>query len=158
VNTEIVTPMTRVMATKFMTRLMGSYPAPSLDDPKTYAAELVLMFIRYPEWVGEQAVVVARQTCPKFVPSVAEVEAACEAVFSQTRIAMTYAQQWDARSAEQLEERAAIEAEEVAEPPEQRAVVADRIRRELAETFKPVPVPTVVKQAVRWPWQDEDEA
>ena len=90
-------------------------------------AELVVLFLKYPQWVGEQAIVDAKRASPQFVPSVPLVEKAAEEAFGQTRTAVTYGEEWDRRSRRQLEERAAIAQADKAEDPEYRRQVIARL-------------------------------
>ena len=129
-------PMTREKATTLAARLLGSYPSLNVHDPKIYMTELTLMLLKYPPSIGEQAIIEARRKSPQFIPSVPQVEEACEALFKDTRSAITWAQAWDKRSIEQLAERAQIEQAEREESPEYRRQVVDRIIRELAEAKK----------------------
>lgn len=133
VSTHILKPMTRDTAALLTTRLLGSYPSLNLHDPETFMAELVAVFVKYPQWVGEQAVVDAKRESPQYVPSVPLVERSCEQAVGQTREAVTYAQNWEHQSRLQLEERRRIEEpEESAEY--RRDVVARVWPRGLAET------------------------
>ena len=91
-------------------RLLGSYPSVKLHDPQIYMTELMALFVRYPAWVGEQGIVGAKKESPKFIPAVPEVEKACERAFGEIRWRATYADEWNARSKVQLEERAQFQA------------------------------------------------
>ena len=90
-------------------------------------AELVVLFLKYPQWVGEKAIVEAKRASPQFVPSVPLVEKAAEEAFGQIRQATTYGDNWDERSRRQLQERAVIEQANKEEDPEQRRVVLARL-------------------------------
>lgn len=145
VSTHVLEPMTKDRAATLVTRLLGSYASLNLHDPETYMAELVVLFLKYPQWVGEQAIVDAKRASPQFVPSVPLVEQAAEEAFGQTRHALTYGEEWDERSRRQLQERAAIERAEKEEDPEYRRQVIARLwpralekkdEREITETKK----------------------
>lgn len=87
--------------------------------------ELVMLFLRYPAWAGEQAVTAAKRESPQFVPSVPQVELACEEAVKSTRNFVETQQVRDLRTRRQLEERAEIERQNELETPEhRRAVVA----------------------------------
>lgn len=110
-----------------VTRLLGSYPSLNLHDPETYMAELVVLFLKYPQWVVERAIAEATRESPQFVPSVPLVEKWADEVFGQTRHSLTYGDEWDERSRRQLRERAAIEAANKEENPEYRRQVIARL-------------------------------
>jgi hypothetical protein len=86
-------------------RLMGLYPFLTAHDPKTYAAAMVEVLMKYPPSIGEQAIMKAAKASPDRLPSVPGLMVACEDLFADTRDAITYAQQWDLRSKQQLQER-----------------------------------------------------
>lgn len=90
-------------------------------------AELVALFVKYPQWVGEQAVIEAKRESPIYVPSVPLVERECEKAVGQTRQALTYAQNWERQSQLQLEERRQIETAEKEESLEYRREVVARV-------------------------------
>ncbi len=127
VSTHTLKPMNRETATLLATRLLGSYPSLNLHDPETFMTELVVAFLKYPQWVGEQAVVDAKRASPIYVPSVPLVEKSCEDAIVQTRQAFTYAQQWERQTQLQLEERKAIDYAAEQEPLEQRRAVVARL-------------------------------
>lgn len=62
----------------------------------------------YSKWVGERAISDVVKTC-KFVPSVAEVNEACER-YAPAKETSTWVDHWELRSQLQLEERARLEA------------------------------------------------
>jgi len=89
---------------------------------------MIALLEHYSNWVGEKAIDAAKKDSPKFVPSVPEVGKACEAIIGQTRGTITWAQDWDRRARQQLEDRRKLE--EQKEPPSQELI--DRIRDEMA--------------------------
>lgn len=127
VSTHTLKPMDRQTATLLATRLLGSYPSLNLHDPETFMTELVLVFLKYPQWVGEQAVTDAKRASPIYVPSVPTVEKACEDAIVQTREAFTYAQQWERQTQLQLEQRRRVEEDDQREPLEHRRAVVARL-------------------------------
>ena len=137
VSTHTLKPMNRETATLLATRLLGSYPSLNLHDPETFMTELVVAFLKYPQWVGEQAVVDAKRASPIYVPSVPLVEKSCEDAIVQTREAFTYAQQWEQQSRLQLQERHEIDQAATEESAEHRAAVVARIRRDMATAGMP---------------------
>jgi hypothetical protein len=127
VSTHVLVPMSKDKATLLATRLLGAYPSLNLHDPETFMTELVLVFLKYPLWVGERAVVETKKKSPQFVPSVPLVEQSCEEIVADTRTALTYGEQWDQRARLQLEERAQIERAQAEESPEYRREVVARL-------------------------------
>jgi hypothetical protein len=109
--------------------MMGCYPSLSLHDPKVYIAELVNVLTRYPLDVGEKAIEKAKQESPKFIPTVPEVAAACQALVKSQQEFWSYARQWEEQSRRQLLERK--EEEDASEPIEHRRRIADRISNQL---------------------------
>lgn len=75
-------------------RLLGSFPHAKPHDPRTYIADLVDVFERYPPWVMSAVLVAKPWKNPAFLPSSAEVKQACEAEY---RVA-SYAQEWEANA------------------------------------------------------------
>lgn len=84
---------------------MGSYPAATPHDPETYLAAVAAELRQHSLAIGERAAAKLVQTI-KFPPSVAEVAEACRALTPSTKFSDDY----DARSCEQLAERARLEA------------------------------------------------
>jgi len=133
-----------------------------MHDPETYSAELIAALTRYPVWVGERAILEARRGSPKFVPSVAEVEGACEAIFAPARHSHDYATEWNTRAALQLAERHEREAAYAAgPPPEVRRLQAQRVIREVAAgmsmsnlTNSQVSRETPARE--RFPWEEPE--
>lgn len=91
---------------------------------------MMVALLKYPLWVGEEAIGAAKKESPLFVPSVPLLESMCEKIVSQTREALTYAQDWEHRSQLQLQRRKEIEEEEKREPLEYRRAAAERILRD----------------------------
>lgn len=127
VSTSVLIPMSREKAVALTNRLLGCYPSLSLHDPKTFSAQMVETFLKFPAWVGEQALTEATRASPQFVPSVPSVELACEAVVKQTRDAMDFASQWEHRTQRQLEERRQVDSENSTESLEYRREVVRRL-------------------------------
>jgi len=67
------------------------------------------------------------QSVSKFPPSIAELKEFCDSIHRRS----TYAEQYDARSREQLKERDRYEAEAKAESAEHRKAVTERIKADL---------------------------
>jgi hypothetical protein len=129
VSVNVLSPMPREKAEMLARRLTGAYPSLKLHDPEIFVAELIASLLRYPAWVGEQAIEQAKRASPQFVPSVPMVTEACESVVGQTREAMTYAHEWEEQSRRQLAQRKEQEAAEI-ESLEYRRRAAERILAE----------------------------
>lgn len=130
--------MTDGQAALLVKRLLGSYPSLSLHDPETYITELVSLLTRYPDWVGEKAIELAKAESPTFVPSVPIVGKACKDAIGTTQTSLTYAQEWDERARLQLEERNRFDRQSSEAPGEDRAAVVDRIRADMAAAGMPI--------------------
>jgi hypothetical protein len=119
--------MNQEAATLLATRLLGSYPSLNLHDPETFMTELVMVFLKYPQWVGEDAVTAAKRESPIYVPSVPLVEKSCEEAVVQTREAFTYAEEWERQTQRQLQDRRQMQELEKQEPLEHRRAVVARL-------------------------------
>ncbi len=108
ISRMVTTPMTREQAAKLVSRLLGGYPSLNLHDPETYIASVTALLCGFSWWVGERAIEKV-STESKFVPSKAEVAAACQH-FAPDRQVRTWGDDWDERSRKQLAEREAWEA------------------------------------------------
>ena len=114
-------------------RLMGSYPSLSVHDPKTFTVELITVLMKYPPSVSEYGITEARRSSPQFIPSIGQIEEACEQYAGRVTPHITWSEEWDDRSQRQLAERE--EFERKSEPLEQRQKVAERILREVSAAF-----------------------
>jgi len=128
--------MGRKEAAILVKRMMACYPSLSLHDPEVYIAELVMLLTRHPLDVGEKAIEKAKFESPKFLPTVPEVAKACDGIRQE---GWSYAQEFEAQSRRQLEDRRRRELEDEREPLEYRRQAAERI---LAEYHAAVLGPT----------------
>lgn len=140
-------------------RLLGSYPTTNLHDPEIYMAELLALFLRYPLWAGEQGIHEAKRESPKFIPSVPEVEKACEALVKSQRRTLSYSEQWNEQTRLQLKERLQIAESNQSHRPE----FMQRMRDELAAAGMPIlgdKMPSVefTDEAVKEKYKISDEA
>lgn len=115
ISRMVTTPMTSEQAAKLVSRLLGGYPSLNLHDPETYIASVTALLCGFSWWVGERAIERV-STESKFVPSKAEVAAACQH-FNPSPYVRTWGDDWDARSQAQLAERERREA--LPPPPKQ---------------------------------------
>jgi len=77
ISRMVTTPMTKEQAAKLVSRLLGGYPSLNLHDPETYIAGVTALLCGFSWWVGERAIEKVSNES-KFVPSKAEVAAACQ--------------------------------------------------------------------------------
>lgn len=101
--------MSKQQALLLVSRLLASYPGVTIQSPQVYMTELGATLMKFPFGTGERGMAKARAGSPSYPPSVGLIEAECEKLFGGTRETATYAQEWQARAAEQLGERAEIE-------------------------------------------------
>jgi hypothetical protein len=120
-------------------RLIGSYASLTVHDPKTFTAELIVTLMRYPASVAEYGINAARKASPQYIPSIPQIENACEQYLKDTTKTLTYASEWNHRAKEQLAERQEID--EKAEPVEYRKQVAERILADYKSKLTPEPKP-----------------
>jgi hypothetical protein len=66
--------------------------------------------MRFPDWVGEKAIEVARLESPSFVPTVPIVMKACSETLKPTQDAAISIDRWNTQAAMQLRERTEIDA------------------------------------------------
>jgi len=134
-------------------RLMGSYPSLVVHDPKTFIAELVVVLMRYPPSVSEYGMTAARRASPQYIPSISQIEEACESYLKdQTRVS-AYAADWQDRANTQLEQREQYERENTTESAEYRRKAAERI---LAD-YKSKTTPETKSQLQTWQRLSNDE-
>jgi hypothetical protein len=95
-----IKPMTKDVAAKLTKRMLGSYPSVNLEDPETYITAVIAVLCKYPHDVGKLAIDNLSNTL-KFIPTIAEIKAACEVIAAPRR----QAAEWNARSQAQLAER-----------------------------------------------------
>lgn len=132
-----------------VTRMIGCYPAVNLHDPKTYAAEAVLVLLQYTFEIADRAIEQVKLESPTRVPTVPQIKAACQ---EQRRDhAFTYAQTWERQSQQQLLDRAERETEP--EPLEYRKAVAERILTDYHSRI----VPETKPQQQTWKRFSDDE-
>ncbi len=124
ISRTVTTPMTKQQAAKLVSRLLGGYPSLSLHDPETYIASVTALLCGFSWWVGERAIEKV-STESKFVPSKAEVAAACQHFAPSSRV-RTWGDDWDARSRAQLAER---ERQEALPPPPKQTI--EELRAEM---------------------------
>lgn len=129
---------------KFAKLLLGCYRTGEANDPEVYTAAVIAILSTFPIDIVRQ-VVDPRTGIPsrvKWLPSPSEVMEACRKI-EEERKAVSYAQQWEARSREQLREREELErverpkqsyAEFLAEMAERGLPINDRHRRHFETT------------------------
>jgi hypothetical protein len=114
--------------------VLSSYRRDDFAEPDGYAVQLAMVLERYPDETVREAtspITGIQRTC-KFPPSIAELVEFCD----ELRRRSSWTTQWDARSEKQLAERDEFDAMTKEESLEHRQRVAERIRKQMAETFK----------------------
>jgi hypothetical protein len=114
--------------------VLSSYRRDDFANPDGYAVQLAMVLERYPDEIVREAtspITGIQRTC-KFPPSLAEFVQFCD----ELRRRASWTTQWDARSEKQLAERDEFDAMTKEECLERRRQVAERFRKQVAETFK----------------------
>lgn len=83
--------------------LLSAYRRDDYADPVLFVTQLGMVLEKYPEWVVRYVTepTTGIQRTSKFPPSIAEVVSACEELYAGER----FAEEWDRRAKEQIEER-----------------------------------------------------
>ena len=83
--------------------VFSAYRKDDYADPIGFVTQLGVILEKYPEWVVRYVTspeTGIQRTC-KFPPSIAEIVSACEEIYAGER----FAEEWDRRAKEQIEER-----------------------------------------------------
>jgi hypothetical protein len=104
--------------------LLGSYRKDDFAAPEAYRVSLGAVFKTFADYVIEQATDPRNgiQSVSKFPPSIAEIVDFCNEIMRRA----SYASEWDARAARQLEERRLEQEQDEREPLDKRREVVAR--------------------------------
>lgn len=123
-------------ATEAVGRMLDANPYAAKTASKSYIGTIASLLCQYPRMVAlpcaDPINGVMRES--EFLPSVAKIVAWCEERTGAMRTVVDY----DARSKQQLTERARLDQEQRAESPEYRASVVQRIRDQMAAAGMPI--------------------
>lgn len=104
--------------------LFGCYRKGEANDPETYAAAVAAVLSEYPENII-RAVTDPRCGIPSrsdWLPTVAEVKKACEALYGPVR----RTSEWDKQAVEQIQNRARLEGRAIPSPAQVQAILANQ--------------------------------
>lgn len=94
------------MATKLTRRLLAGYPNLAAHDPEGYIAAMIAVMAEYPEWAGQRLIIKVDEENVEFPPPVPKLRKWLDEAIAPYR----FAQEWEARTKAQLQERKALEA------------------------------------------------
>jgi len=100
-------------------RLLAGYPNLGAHDPEGYIAALVAVMVEYPAWAGQRTILKVDEENTDFPPTDKRLRKWLDDAVRPYR----FAEEWNARTAEQLAERTTEAAASKAAPQEHRGKI-----------------------------------